>query len=121
VNSATQLFGLIGAVISVCLAIGAGIALVRGSYSRARMQALREDNDDLRARMSDCEHVNEKLEAEVGHLTSENKLLTALVTQRADVDAVLEELRAHNQQAQEFWTATTQVMQKMATALEARS
>lgn len=100
----------LGAVIAVLIAIGAGLTLVNGSYNKARMDALREDNDDLRKRLDDTERdlLRERTKGEardirIKHLESENLLLTQLVTQKADVEGVktdvhrvLEEIRTHH-------------------------
>lgn len=98
--------GVIGAVLSIALALGAALALVKGSYNRARIQALREDNDDLRARVGDLDSELERrklreetMEAKVNKVDSENQLLRELVTQRADVERVEEAVREHHSKA----------------------
>jgi outer membrane murein-binding lipoprotein Lpp len=100
----------IAAVVGAVVLIGGSLALVRGSYNKARIQALREDNTDLRDRIDDCEdkieaaaHKEEALEIEVQHLRSENDLLKAMVTQRADVQTVLKKLNEHHEQAMDVW------------------
>ena len=51
----SQFLGAVGIVIGAIVLIGGSLALVRGSYNKARIQALREDNEDLRNRVKDCE------------------------------------------------------------------
>lgn len=98
-----EILTLVGLVIGTIVLVGGSLVLVRGSYSKARIQALREDNQDLRDRVSDCEAKCDASEAreavlatEVHHLKSENELLTSLVTQRANVDEVVELLSRHH-------------------------
>lgn len=99
---------LIASVVGAIILIGGATALARGSYNKARNQALRDDNDDLRKRLGDCEDKIEDherreqvLETEVKHLSAKNNLLEAMVTQRADVQTVLSELRLHHTTAME--------------------
>src|SRR5690349_2480241 len=110
----------LAAIIGLLILIGGAIALVRGSYNKARIQALREDNDDLRARLNDCdkkisEHVAAEtlLEQKVDHLTSENVMLTQMVTQRANVDEVITLLNVHHVQSMEYWERMTTAMEGM--------
>ena len=98
--------GVIGLVIAVAVAIGGGLALVRGSYTKARMEALREDNGDLRNRVRDCEEKVKASEAreallaqQVKHVESENNLLKEMVTQRANVEGIGNMLQYHHDQA----------------------
>lgn len=121
----TQVVGVIGAIISVCLAIGAGIALVRGSYNRARMDALRQDNADLRVRQDDthkelvdCQNKLALAEGRITHLEQEKELLTALVTQRAEFEKVLDALNNHHERAEETWAALAAAMMQVAARLD---
>lgn len=98
--------GVIGAVLSIALALGAALALVKGSYNKARIAALREDNDDLRARVGDMDNELERrklreetLNARVDKVDSENQLLRDLVTQRAEVDKVHNAVQEHHEAA----------------------
>jgi predicted nuclease with TOPRIM domain len=96
--------------IGALLLVGAAAALVRGSYSKARIQALREDNEDLRARVSDLEGTvasNRSREANteqrLSHVEEENKLLKDMVTQRANVEAMLDLLEHHHSESMAAW------------------
>lgn len=113
---------LVGLVIGTVILIGGALVLVKGSYSKARIQALREDNEDLRNRVSDCEAKVDAseareavLEQKVEHLESENGLLTALVTQRANVDEVLTMLSEHHTAAMAGQQALTDAINTLAT------
>jgi chromosome segregation ATPase len=105
-NGVPQFLVLFATVAGAIILIGGALALARGSYTKASNQALREDNEDLRNRLSDCEDKIEDherreqtLETQVEHLHSENKMLKTMITQRADVQTVLEELREHHTEA----------------------
>jgi chromosome segregation ATPase len=111
---------VIGAIIGLLIMVGGGLALVRGSYNKARIQALREDNDDLRKRVDDMDREAERerskvktLTDKVTHLENENTLLTSLVTQRADVDTVLTELRDLQRKAEAHWARMSDAMEKL--------
>jgi chromosome segregation ATPase len=98
------------AVIGLLILVGGAIALVRGSYNKARIQALREDNDDLRARLDDCDKkINDHeqretiMDGKIEHLQSENYILTQMITQRANVAEVVELLQEHHLQTTENW------------------
>lgn len=113
-NNVSQIFAAIGVILAVLVAVGAGLTLVRGSYNKARIQALREDNEDLRARVGDVEEKLEQseareavLSAKVEHVESENQLLTALVTQKANVDEVLSLLNTHHEAAMQWMAKLT--------------
>ena len=95
----------VGLVITVLGLIGGSFALVKGSYNKARIQALREDNDDLRKRLDDADKDSirrdareQTLIARIEHVESENELLKTMVTQRANVDQVLDRLNEHHEQ-----------------------
>lgn len=98
--------GVLGLIMSVAVAAGAGLALVRGSYTKVRMEALREDNSDLRNRVKDCEDKvsasearEQLLDQQVKHMQRENDLLKEMVTQRANVEGIGNMLQYHHDQA----------------------
>lgn len=95
---------------SLLVLVGGAAALIRGSYNRARVDALREDNSDLRARVADIDHELERqkskaeqLDAKVSNLKSENDLLRDMVTQRANVEAIGDVLDFHHKESMEAW------------------
>jgi len=109
----------LGTAVTLILGLGTLTALVAGTYvlfraslSSARINALREDNTDLRARVDDqdkelikCAARETALEVKVEHLKHENVLLHDLVTSKADVENLKKEvaklfgrLEAHHQQ-----------------------
>jgi hypothetical protein len=89
----------------------------RGSYNQARVKELREDNTDLRARLTDAENKikahelrEEALEVKVGHQQTEIELLTAMVTQRADLTefgsamvGLVSQMEQHSKDALTHW------------------
>lgn len=120
--------GVIGAVLSIALALGAALALVKGSYNKARIAALREDNDDLRARVGDLDSELERQklrdqtrEAKIAKVDSENQLLRDMVTQRAEVDRVNQAVAEHHKKAmtslEEHHQASSQAWAQVSDAL----
>jgi polyhydroxyalkanoate synthesis regulator protein len=123
-----QFLVAVAAVIGAIVLIGGALALVRGSYNKARIQALREDNEDLRNRVQDCEDKltaadarETALEMKVQHVESENDLLTQLVTQRADVDKVLKLLDDHHKAAMSGQAKLTKAIEALAEKTEKKS
>jgi cell division protein FtsB len=81
--------GIIGGVLSIVLLLGGVLVFFKGSYSRARIEALRADVSDYKNREEVLVKRVTALESEVAHLKSENGILRDMVTQRAEVDAVM--------------------------------
>jgi septal ring factor EnvC (AmiA/AmiB activator) len=113
------------AVIGLLTIIGGALVLIKGSYSKARIQALREDNEDLRNRVADGEQETIRLKAGVAELKievdrerSENQLLRQMVTQRANVDEVLDILNQHHDEAREQWAKANDLLAKLTAAIE---
>lgn len=122
-KNASDLLATMGVMLTVLVAVGGALTLVRGSYSKARIQALREDVGDFTVRLKACEEQlvasqakEVSLKQQVDHLASENGLLTALVTQRGDVAKVLELLSAHHEAAMAGQRRLTQAIEKLAAA-----
>jgi phage I-like protein len=98
--------GIIGGAAGLAVLLGAAYIGFKGSYNKARIEALRGDLADANVRL-DAERDSrmkdegriDKLESEVRHLSSENELLRDLVTQRADVAAIATALSAHHDEA----------------------
>lgn len=109
-----------GGVISILGAFGVAWALVRGSYNQARIKALREDNEDLRNRIRDLEHAEERhrlkeqaWDKEREHLMAENATLMLAITQRAEVEAVRVQLVQHHDQAMGTLGEIQQILQTL--------
>jgi chromosome segregation ATPase len=95
-----------GAIGIITIVVGFVVLLVvyaKGSYGKARMEALREDNGDLRARRADdaveLSVKDAKIEALSSQLVSEkdkNEVMKELVLQAPNVAKLTEELRQHN-------------------------
>jgi hypothetical protein len=86
-------------IIVMLTAAGVAWALVKGAYTKARMEALRTSLDD-----TDKELAKEKgrrllLEARVKHVESENDTLKNLVLQRAEFDLINEAMETHENNA----------------------
>lgn len=85
-----------GGLVVVIVALAGALVLVRGAYGNARIQALREDNEDLRNRVSDTEGERDVYRLRAESLASENTILKDLTLQKANVDALKHALLAHN-------------------------
>lgn len=110
----------IGGLISLIVLIGGTAALLRSSYNKARMEALREDNEDLRARVSDLEATENRLMsvqaaagARIKHLEEENAILMEGLTQRAEVSSVKTMLERHHTEAMTAWTLLGNLMERI--------
>lgn len=102
--------GVVGSTFGVIVLLISAFIFVSGSYNKARIQALREDNQDLRDRVNDLDSELErtkaredKLEAQVQHLVTENQLLADMITQRANVEALSDMLDHHHSEAMKAW------------------
>lgn len=125
---------IVGAILTVLILAGVAAALVRGSYNKASIEALRTDNNDLRERLDDRdEKLKEKdqtfeneiklrdlretqLEERCDHLESENKTLMEMVTQRAEVAAVAGRLEDHHTEVMRKYSVMIRLLAKMARA-----
>lgn len=120
-----EYFGTIGAVVGLALLIGGAGVVAIGAFQKARIEALRQDNADLRTRdidrqnhIKDLETDRDKLGLRMNAVESENVTLKELVLQRANVDAVVStiskvlegmttlvnEVQRHNNEAEAVWT-----------------
>lgn len=104
--------------------VGSTYVLFRASLSRARINALREDNQDLRNRVDDqdkelikCQAREKVLEETCVHLREENDMLKKLVLQRAEVDGVKAEVERLFEELASHHIATIDVLQGIKEAL----
>jgi len=121
VGTLTTVLTLIVAAIAIIGAAAAVVVFVRGSYGAARINALREDNTDLRARVDDsdkellkCKGREEALEARVIALERENEFLNGMVTKAADVESL-------RRRQDEYYQELTAMLERILIALEAGS
>lgn len=91
-----SVLAIAGALVVIILALAAVLVFVRGAYGNARIQALREDNEDLRNRVNDTEGERDIYKLRAESLASENAILKDLTLQRANVDQLKHALLAHN-------------------------
>jgi hypothetical protein len=91
-----QVLAIAAALVVLIAARAAVLVFVRGAYGNARIQALREDNQDLRDRVTDTESERDIYKLRSEALSSENTILKDLSLQRANVDALKAALLAHN-------------------------
>ena len=102
--SVVELVTVIGTICGVLVLLGSALVIVRGSYSKARMEALAQDiniykgREELHEReMADCRERIQLLEVKVEHLSEENQVLRETATQKAAVSALASESAArHN-------------------------
>lgn len=105
-----ELLTIIGSVLGIIVLVTGALLYINGSYNRARMNALREDNDDLRHRVDDTEaelsNCKTKLQArniKIESLETENRLLVDMITQRAEVEAISDLLEMHHKETTKAW------------------
>lgn len=110
---------IIATLLALLILIGGAALLIRGSFNKAKVQELREDNDDLRKRLADAENKirdhaarESALEVKVDHQQSEIEMLTEMVTQRAEVSVLAQsiidlyaELKKHHGEAIGHWSS----------------
>lgn len=115
----TTVLGVITAIIVIVGAVAGVVVFVRGSYGAARMNALREDNTDLRARVDDGDKEllrlkgkEAALEARVEALERENEFLNGMVTKAADVESL-------RRRQDEYYQELMAVLERVLIALEA--
>jgi outer membrane murein-binding lipoprotein Lpp len=124
ITIAVGLVVLLGAVVSV-------VVFVRGAYGKARMEALRQDNEDLRNRLDDADDkfaaYKEGAETAVKELTTrvktcedENKMLKEMAFQRANVEELITQVKAlakqvmeHDKKAQDVWVKSLGILEKL--------
>lgn len=130
----SEVLGIVGGVLGILILLGGGLALVRGSYSKATIEALRGDNDDLRKRLTDVEanerrliDKNDDLEKRYTKIEGENIVLLEAVTQRAEVDRLIalattllersqsteEKLDEHHSEAMSAWSTIASTLQQI--------
>lgn len=109
-DSAVNLLGTVGGIIAIIGAIVGVWMFAKGSYNKARIQALREDNDDLRKRVDDadkelekCNARADKHELELKNLHTENALLRELVSQRVEFTEMIGMLNEHHDKSMHAW------------------
>jgi FtsZ-binding cell division protein ZapB len=85
--NAVEVLGLIGLIISIPIAVGAGLALVRSSYNKARLEESDRDNERFRTRNGDLIKERDQLRVENDYLKEKNAILQEMVTQRAELEA----------------------------------
>ena len=85
--------GVIGGIAGLIVLFTGALVYVKGSWSKARLDAMAKDIETYKSReelhekeMTDCKHRIETLEEKVETLTEENSVLREAVTQRAAVE-----------------------------------
>lgn len=103
----------ITAVITLLTLLAGAAALIFSTFQKARSDYVRQDNIDLTNRVSTLEHENQVLElsqqrcnSEIESLKRDNARLEELVTQRAAVERVLQQVQEHDTAARGWWRET---------------
>lgn len=112
-----SIVGIIGGVCGILVLLTGALVFAKGSFSKARIEALRDDNEDLRSRVSDLEKKEALQHKDIERLQGENELLKEMVTQRAQVDAVVSLLNMHHEQAVDTWIRLSNEMGYVSTEL----
>ena len=95
-NNFVQLF--VGLSMLLVL-LGGSYVVLKSSVNKATVSELRGSLEDARKDNAELRLKQDADHAKLMHLEDENKLLKALVTQKANVDAVLDLLEEHHRMA----------------------
>lgn len=116
-----DVLGIIGGVAGLIVLFTGALVFMRGSYNKARIEALRQDIADYRqredSRERDIQACNLKIEhltSKANHLESENTSLRELVTQRAAVENLAKSLNRHHAESLEAWKEIRDAIEKSA-------
>src|SRR5687768_12560391 len=92
-----QALAVIGTALGLIVLLTGVYFFIKGSYNKARIEALRSDNDDMRARLADCLQgkqeaitARDRYHSERNSLREEVATLRETVTQRAEVHELTE-------------------------------
>lgn len=120
-----QWLAVLATVLGLASILGAVIATFRASYSRARIEALREDNNDLRARVDDLEAKEERaqkreaeLASEVKHMKDENNILKEMVLQRVEIAGIADVLTLQGEKSNQYHDESMAVANNILEALK---
>jgi hypothetical protein len=127
-----QWLAVLATILGVASILGAVIATFRASYSKARIEALREDNNDLRARVVDLEAKEERaakdkadMMAEMTHMKEKNHILEEMVLQRVEITGIAdvlklqgELLQQHHNQSMDTWDKILHALQPWTDTLQ---
>lgn len=87
------ILGVVGAIVSITVLAGGIVVFFKGSYNKARIEALRQDltdeksrNESMRRRVEEDHAKMQVMEGDIVHLKDENQMLREMVTQRAEVE-----------------------------------
>lgn len=114
-----SVFTVMGAVAGIVVLSGSVLVYLKGSYSKAKIEALRGDLADLRQKHADAdteklalENKYTALEVKYSSVINERNVLAELVTQKAQVDEVklavirgVEILEEHHSESLDAWSA----------------
>lgn len=105
-----RLLDVAGGIFGIIVILGGVIVFLRGSYNKARIDALRQDVQDYKNREEVREEERredrlriDRLQAQVDHLETENGMLRELVTSRAQVEELGVLLNDHHYEAVKVW------------------
>lgn len=126
-----QWVGVIGGLAALLVLFIGALVYVRGSYSKAKIEALRADNDDLRKKIGDLsrdleDERNERrregelhrlqlteMDDKLSHALAQNSMLADMITQRANVEAIHDQIDAHHKAAEAAWTDIQETLREM--------
>lgn len=106
----------VGFVLGIMGFVAAGLVYFRGAWDKATIASLKESRDALLVLDKQKGEQITALEDRVGHLETENQLLTALTTKAPDVERLTESLEEYTTEV----SAQTKMLQTgLAQVLEA--
>jgi hypothetical protein len=90
---------IIFAIIGVLTALAAAAAIIRATYAKTQIEALRGDRDDLVARVGILEQENTRLKADLDTEAEKRKALETVVTARREIGELRALLERHHETA----------------------
>jgi hypothetical protein len=107
VGTWTALPGVLFLVLSALGLLAGAVAIIRSSYVKASLEALRGDRDDLQARLTEARAEAAECKATVAELTArveievkKREAFEQVITGKRELEAVLQILREHDDRAQ---------------------
>lgn len=97
-SSLTAWIGLISTIVGVATILGAGLVILRGSYTKARLELLRGAVEDYKAEKERLEQEISKLEIRISACENENRILKGIVTAKAEISALQDVIMQNHEQ-----------------------
>lgn len=130
-KTATDWVVLVVGILTIGGLISGVVVFVRASYSKAKIESLQQDNTNLRAEVADLDRrlerertdrerheekvkaESEQLKAQLEGALTQNQMLADMILQRANIEAVHDQIDQHHQEAKQAWTSLIDEVKKI--------